>query len=62
MIGSKTPGQNNAASDEFLKKQAEAQGLSAPNVPAHKEGHLPGERSASTACPSTRKWTAQGIA
>ncbi|KAI8949910.1 hypothetical protein F4801DRAFT_383102 [Xylaria longipes] len=43
MTGSKTPGQNNAASDKFLKKQAEAQGLGAPNAPAHKEGHAPGE-------------------
>ncbi|KAI1506719.1 hypothetical protein F5X99DRAFT_14169 [Biscogniauxia marginata] len=43
MTGSKTPGQNGAASDKFLKKQAEAQGLGAPNAPAHKEGHAPGE-------------------
>ncbi|KAI1305502.1 hypothetical protein F5Y03DRAFT_395035 [Xylaria venustula] len=43
MTGSKTPGQNNAASDKFLKKQAQAQGLGAPNAPAHKEGHRPGE-------------------
>ncbi|GAW15133.1 hypothetical protein ANO14919_045420 [Xylariales sp. No.14919] len=43
MTGSKTPGQNNAASDKFLKKQAESQGLGAPNAPAHKEGHRPGE-------------------
>ncbi|KAI0856873.1 hypothetical protein F4860DRAFT_491523 [Xylaria cubensis] len=43
MTGSKTPGQNNAASDKFLKRQAEAQGLGAPNAPAHKEPHAPGE-------------------
>ncbi|KAI0469345.1 hypothetical protein F4859DRAFT_142478 [Xylaria cf. heliscus] len=43
MTGSKTPGQNNAASDKFLKRQVEAQGLGAPNAPAHKEGHAPGE-------------------
>ncbi|KAI0025307.1 hypothetical protein F4780DRAFT_775290 [Xylariomycetidae sp. FL0641] len=43
MTGSKTPGQNNAASDKFQKKQAQAQGLGADNAPAHKEGHAPGE-------------------
>ncbi|KAI0198866.1 hypothetical protein F4808DRAFT_247230 [Astrocystis sublimbata] len=43
MGGSKTPGQNNAASDKFLEKQAEAQGLGAPNAPGRTEGHLPGE-------------------
>ncbi|TGJ87211.1 hypothetical protein E0Z10_g1513 [Xylaria hypoxylon] len=46
MTGSKTPGQNNAASDKFLKKRAEgmsSQGLGAPNAPAHKQGHVPGE-------------------
>ncbi|KAK6063277.1 hypothetical protein SCUP515_12563 [Seiridium cupressi] len=40
---SKTPGQNNAASDTFLKKQAQAQGLGAENASAHKEPHAPGE-------------------
>ncbi|RYP70542.1 hypothetical protein DL771_005361 [Monosporascus sp. 5C6A] len=44
MAPSKTPGQNQvAASDTFLKKQAEVQGLGAPNAPAHKDGHAPGE-------------------
>ncbi|KAK7756374.1 hypothetical protein SLS62_001600 [Diatrype stigma] len=44
MAPSKTPGQNQgAASETFLKKQAAAQGLGAPNAPAHKEGHAPGE-------------------
>ncbi|CAJ2512086.1 Uu.00g077110.m01.CDS01 [Anthostomella pinea] len=43
MTGSKTPGQNNAASDKFQKKQAQAQGLGAPNAPGHTEGHAPGE-------------------
>ncbi|RYP45097.1 hypothetical protein DL768_008528 [Monosporascus sp. mg162] len=44
MAPSKTPGQNQvAASDTFLKKQAQAQGLGAPNAPGHKEGHAPGE-------------------
>ncbi|KAI1135816.1 hypothetical protein F5Y05DRAFT_393367 [Hypoxylon sp. FL0543] len=43
MAPSKTPGQNDAASETFKKKQAQAQGLGAPNAPAHKEGHAPGE-------------------
>ncbi|KAI1084586.1 hypothetical protein F5B20DRAFT_522262 [Whalleya microplaca] len=43
MAPSKTPGQSHAASDKFEKRQAEAQGLGAPNAPAHKEGHAPGE-------------------
>ncbi|KAH9896335.1 hypothetical protein F4778DRAFT_783609 [Xylariomycetidae sp. FL2044] len=43
MAPSKTPGQNNAASEKFVKKQAQAQGLGADNAPAHKEGHAPGE-------------------
>ncbi|KAI2463837.1 hypothetical protein F4781DRAFT_437004 [Annulohypoxylon bovei var. microspora] len=43
MAPSKTPGQKDAASQTFLKKQAEAKGLGAPNAPAHKEPHVPGE-------------------
>ncbi|KAI1754955.1 hypothetical protein F4782DRAFT_492226 [Xylaria castorea] len=43
MTDSKTPGQNIAASDKFLKRQAEAQGLGVLNAPAHKEAHAPGE-------------------
>ncbi|KAI1087843.1 hypothetical protein F5B19DRAFT_496975 [Rostrohypoxylon terebratum] len=43
MSPSKNPGQKDAASKTFLKKQAEAQGLGAPNAPAHKEAHAPGE-------------------
>ncbi|KAI4593152.1 hypothetical protein KJ359_010076 [Pestalotiopsis sp. 9143b] len=38
---SKTPGQKNAASDKFLKKQAES--LGADNAPGHTEPHVPGE-------------------
>ncbi|KAK7980362.1 hypothetical protein PG989_012819 [Apiospora arundinis] len=43
MAPSKTPGSNNAASDTFLKKQAEAKGLGTDNAPAHKEAPAPGE-------------------
>ncbi|KAK7977274.1 hypothetical protein PG996_003344 [Apiospora saccharicola] len=43
MAPSKTPGSNNAASDTFLKQQAEAKGLGADNAPAHKEAPAPGE-------------------
>ncbi|KAF2252618.1 hypothetical protein BU26DRAFT_562346 [Trematosphaeria pertusa] len=44
MPHSKTPGQSNAAAPSFLKKDAEAHGLGAPNAPAHKEQPAPGER------------------
>ncbi|KAI1759080.1 hypothetical protein GGR53DRAFT_514885 [Hypoxylon sp. FL1150] len=43
MAPSKTPGQKDAASETFKKKEAQAHGLGAPNAPAHKEGHAPGE-------------------
>ncbi|KAF2122502.1 hypothetical protein BDV96DRAFT_481229 [Lophiotrema nucula] len=44
MPHSKTPGQSNAASDKFLKQDAEAHGLGAPNAPARKDQPAPGER------------------
>ncbi|KAF2266195.1 hypothetical protein CC78DRAFT_531849 [Lojkania enalia] len=44
MPHSKTPGRSNAASDKFLKKDAQAHGIGAPNAPAHKEQPAPGER------------------
>lgn len=39
----KTPGQTNAASDKFAKRDAAAKGLGADNAPAHKESGAPGE-------------------
>ncbi|KAF1992329.1 hypothetical protein K402DRAFT_458745 [Aulographum hederae CBS 113979] len=44
MAPSKTPGQSNAASDKFLKKDAAAHGTGAPNAPGHTELPAPGER------------------
>ncbi|KAI0537716.1 hypothetical protein GGR58DRAFT_470501 [Xylaria digitata] len=43
MTSSKTLGKDNIARDKFLKRQAEAQGLGAPNAPSHKQGHPPDE-------------------
>merc|ERR1712000_261877 len=47
MPHSKTPG-GQAASDKFLKRDAETHGLGAENAPGHKEQSAPGERLAAS--------------
>jgi len=50
---SKTPG-GQAASDKFLKKDAEKHGLGAPNAPGHTEGSAPGEKPVASDSGNTR--------
>ncbi|KAK0515182.1 hypothetical protein JMJ35_002561 [Cladonia borealis] len=56
---SKTPG-GQAASEKFLKREAQKHGEGAPNAPGHTEGRKPGEAPVASDSGSTDQGIAKG--